>query len=147
MGFIVACAGASLLLALVTFDLLTRVRWLGAFVATYALLIALLAMTGSLGSSATRLPPLGLILGQVFGSVLVTSAFFGPTKAMWRAIPLRRYFMWHSVRFPVGMVMVAMTYAGTLAPEFGRGAGWGEMIVGAWAFVYFLSDHLKTGQT
>ena len=144
MGFVVAALGASSLLAMATFDLFTRVRWLGVFVVAYAVSIGLLATGGVLAPSATQLPPLGLLLGQIFGAVLVTSAFSGRTKEMWRAIPLRRYFMWHSVRLPVGLVMIAMTYAGELAPEFGRGAGWGEVIVGAWALVYVIMPRTRS---
>ena len=117
---------------------------MAAIVVAYAGGVIVLAAAGVLVPSAERLPPLSLLLGQAFAAVLIASALVGRTKPMWQAIPLHRFFLWHGIRLPVGLVMVAMTYTGKLAPEFGRSAGWGEVIVGAWALGYALFPRTRT---
>ena len=43
--------------------------------------------------------------------------------------------------------MVLLSYSGELAPEFGWGAGLGEIIVGCWALVYVLLPSSPTPQS
>lgn len=126
---------AVLLVVLVVRDLARVNAVLAALVSAYCVVTGSLAYRGTLLSTAETLPPAALIAGQFLMLLLAASTLVPGMKA-WRAIPLERFFGWHSIRLPMGILMVVLAYSGRLAPEFGWGAGVGEVIVGLWAMVY-----------
>ena len=126
---------AVVLVLLVVRDLARVNAALAALVSAYCVVTGSLAYRGALLSTAERLPPAALIAGQFLMLLLVASTLTPGMKA-WRKIPLVRFFAWHSMRLPMGILMIVLAYSGRLAPEFGWGAGVGEVTVGLWAAVY-----------
>ena len=58
-----------------------------------------------------------------------------------------RFFAWHSIRLPMGFLMVVLAYSGRLAPQFGWGAGVGEVVVGLWAAVYVFVPRSRSARS
>ena len=133
--FVAGSFFAVVLMFLVVRDLARVNAALAALVSAYCVVVGSLAYRGSLLSTAERLPPTAVIAGQLLLLLLVASTLTRGMKA-WRKISLLRFFAWHSIRLPMGILMVVLAYSGRLAPEFGWGAGVGKVIVGLCAAVY-----------
>ena len=134
---------AVVLVALVVRDL-ARVHAALAFVVfAYSVVVCLLAYRGALLSTADRLPPAALIAGQFLTLLLVVSTLTPGMKA-WREVPVLRFFSWHSIRLPMGILMILLAGTGRLAPQFGWGAGIGEVVVGLWAAAYIFAPRARS---
>ncbi|AXC13868.1 hypothetical protein ACPOL_4596 [Acidisarcina polymorpha] len=94
---------AVFLVALVVRDLARVNVGVAALVSAYCVVTGSLAYRGALLSTAERLPPAALIDGQFLMLLLVASTLAPGMKA-WRKIPVERFFAWHSIRMPMGVL-------------------------------------------
>jgi hypothetical protein len=108
----------------------------------WLILALLLALTGTLHELPVRMPTLGALLAA---ALLVLLAVSRPVRVRALADGPRPLVAFHLTRF-VGFYFLWLSSLGVLARNFAVPAGWGDVIIAAWAIALLLVRNWKSSE-
>jgi hypothetical protein len=130
---LIAAVTMVLTVGLIFRDLFRASRELAWAILGWFLILAAVAISPLYREHFSDFPPFPVRFAVLFLAALLASLFSKNLRAAWRAIPTEKLVLWHWARAPIGLAFVISAQAGTLAPQFGSRAGWGDLLAGLWA--------------